>query len=729
MKNLLLLAITLSSLLQLRASHIVGGEIFYDCLGGNSYKVTLKIYRDCNSTSPYDDVLPMTVFNGLGTQIFDFTIDIPPVVQLPVTYNNPCVSIPTGICIEEAIYTKVVNLPISTTGYTLSYQKCCRTNSTQNLNNPGEQGITLTIDIPPASDAICNNSPRFNNYPPLLLCTDEPLIFDHSATDPDGDSLVYELCTPYQGGGITLFPPNCGTCPSPIPALPPPYNDVVWAAGFSHLNPFGGPPANIDSQTGLFTATPTVPGFFAVGVCVKEYRDGVLLSTNVRDFIFQVMNCNFLLEAEITPQEEMVDFVSHCQGLTITFDNSSVNGSAYVWDFGVAGITTDVSNAFEPSYTFPAPGIYDVMLIVNPSGAPCTDTSIQTFIVYEDIEIGYTAPSPQCITDNSFNFNGEGIWPATGTTFEWDFGDDAVPSMSNSEDVNNVVFSDYGFQTVSFKVNYETCEEIFVDSVFVYAEPTIGFVLSDELKCAPYTAVFEDTSFASTEIFYVWNFGDGTELSNLSNPVHVYSNPGVYDVSLTIWTAEGCIDTLTVSYPGLIQVFPSPTAALSVSPTEATVFHPNFFFTNLSENEVSHTFYFTDGNSSSENEIWHSYVESGYHYPYVVSINEYGCKDTAFTQIYIIPFTSVYVPNAFTPNGDGRNDVWQPVVYDTEQYEIWIFDRWGQLILNSSDETASWDGMQNGKLAPIGVYNYYIKYISTLDGLPYEVHGHFNLVK
>ncbi|MBK6526170.1 MAG: hypothetical protein IPG07_11845 [Crocinitomicaceae bacterium] len=200
----------------------------------------LKIYRDCNSTSPYDDLLPMTVFNGFGVEIFNFEIPIPTPVQLPVIFNNPCVSIPSGICVQEAIYTKTVILPPSPSGYTLSYQKCCRTGSTQNLIDPGEQGITLTIDIPPVADAVCNSSPRFDNYPPLLLCTDEPLLFDHSATDPDGDSLVYELCTPYQGGGTTLFPPNCGTCPSPNPALPPPYTGIQWAAGYSPTNPFGG---------------------------------------------------------------------------------------------------------------------------------------------------------------------------------------------------------------------------------------------------------------------------------------------------------------------------------------------------------------------------------------------------------------------------------------------------------------------------------------------------------
>lgn len=728
-KKLLVIFFLLQNFFFANASHIVGGEIYYDCLGGTTYKVTVKLYRDCNSSTPYDTDLPMTVFNGFGSQIFDFVIPMPTPDLLDVVFNNPCVSIPSGICVEEAIYQKTVTLPASASGYTLSYQKCCRTGSTTNLINPGDQGITLTIDIPPVADAICNNSPRFDNYPPLLLCANEPLIFDHSATDPDGDSLAYSLVTPFQGGGTTLFPPNCGTCPSPIPALPPPYTGITWAGGYSATNPFGGGSININSSTGLLTAVPPMSGFFAVGVCVKEYRNGILLSTNIRDFIFQVMNCNFLLEAEITPQINMPGFVSFCDGLTVTFDNASVNGTDYIWDFGVAGITSDVSTAFEPTYTYPSEGTYTVMLIVNPSGAPCTDTTYQTFTVYEDITPVFPVPAPQCITGNSFDFDGQGVYPTPGTTFEWDFGSDALPTSATTENVNNVVYSDYGYQPVTYTIYYETCEESVTDSVFVFAEPSIGFQIADELMCAPYFAIFDDTSFASTDIFYMWDFGDGTELSNLSDPGHMYANPGTYDVTLTIWTTSGCIDTLNLSMADLIEVFPSPTSAFSVSPTEATVFYPNFFFTDQSQNSVEQTFYFTDGYSSTESEIWHSYVESGYHYPYQVVFNEFGCPDTSWQTIYIIPFTSVYVPNAFSPNGDSRNDLWQPVVYDTETYEIWVFDRWGQLIMNSTSEDANWDGTMNGKASPIGTYTYFIKYTDQLDGIPREIRGHFNLIR
>ena len=329
------------------SSHIVGGEMYYDCLGGNQYRITLKLYRDCLSDgAQFDDPLPITIFDGNNINIGGFTIAYPGSVNLDVNFNNnPCVTAPSDICIEEAIYTKIVTLPASTTGYTLAYQRCCRGPDVTNLTTPEGQGLTLSINIPADAQAICNSSPRFTNYPPLLLCANEELIFDHSATEPDGDQIVYELCTPSQGG--TSFNP----APNPVPA--PPYDPVVWNNDITSINPFGTGPVTIDPNTGILSASPEIPGLYAVGICAKEYRNGVLISTTTRDFLFRVFNCEIELAADLTPQSDLSTFESYCQGLTINFENESFGGNSWHWDFGVDGIGSDVSSSFEPEYTFP----------------------------------------------------------------------------------------------------------------------------------------------------------------------------------------------------------------------------------------------------------------------------------------------------------------------------------------------------------------------------------------
>ena len=101
----------------------------------------------------------------------------------------------------------------------------------------------------------------------------------------------------------------------------------------------------IDPLTGIITGMPTAVGQYAIGICVSEFRDGVLLSTTMRDFQFNVTLCDPNIQAVVAEQTP----AQLCIGETITMDNNSLNGSSYSWDFGVPGMTTDVSNTFEPT--------------------------------------------------------------------------------------------------------------------------------------------------------------------------------------------------------------------------------------------------------------------------------------------------------------------------------------------------------------------------------------------
>lgn len=724
MKYLVIILLLAGVVLPAKASHIVGGDMYYDCLGGTTYRITVRLYRDCLSDgADFDANLPITVFNGDNVQIEHFTIPFPGSTVLDVLLDNPCITLPSDICVQEAIYSQVVTLPASSTGYILSYQRCCRGPEVTNLSDPGEQGLTLMVDIPPPALATCNSSARFSNYPPLVLCANQELVFDHSAVDPDGDELVYELCTPFHGG--TSF------APAPDPASPPPYTPVAWAGGITEDDPFGAGTLEIDPVTGILTAVPEAPGLYAVGVCVREYRDGNLISTTRRDFLFKVLNCEVELEADLVPQEELLTFVSYCEGLEIQFENDSYGGEFYEWDFGVPGTDTDMSTEFEPTFTFPESGTYEVTLVVNP-GWPCTDTSTGTFIVQNEISAFFDPPDPQCIIDNSYDFVGEGIYPdpAEGTTFLWDFGGSSTPMDANIESPSDIVFTAAGPQTVTYTVFYDVCETSHTEEVFVFAEPSIMFTVPDELKCAPYKAQFTDLSFANTEIFYDWDFGDGSEGSSEQHPVHIYDEVGVYDVTLTIWTDSGCIDTLTLVRENLIEIFPSPTSAFSVSPEVQDEYHADFFFTDMSIDGVKQWFYFDDGSFSTETEVWHNYDDPGVYYPYQIVENEFGCRDRSYQMITVIPVLPVIVPNAFTPDGNSVNNIFKPIFYESQVFELFIYDRWGELIYSAHEMDAYWDGAHSsGQLAQDGVYIWRIIYTEFDTGLPVEIQGHVVLLK
>ncbi len=721
MKTLVLSILMIVFSLSAFAEHIVGGEIYYDCLGNDQYRFTIKVYRDCNSSgAQFDSPLALGVFRNSDNSLYDtYNVAYPGSTQLPVVFNNPCVEPPSNICVQEAVYQVQITLPESAEGYTVVYERCCRGPAIENLQNPDAQGLTLSATVPGTNSGVsCNSSPRFNNYPPLLLCNNEELVFDHSATDPDGDVIEYELCTPFDGGSQFN--------PAPDPPNNPPYANIVWDNGFNATQPFGASgPITLDPNSGQLNASPSLLGRFVVGVCAKEYRNGNLISVTRRDFQFTVFNCNITLAADVVAQEELANFNSYCDGLTIDFENDSYGGTSYEWYFGDPGNPGPNSTDFEPTYTYPGEGEYDVMLIVNP-GWPCTDTSIRTFQVYESLDASFIPPAAQCITGNSFDFEGLGSYD-NAATFEWTFGPNANISTATSEDVSGVTFDTSGYIPVTFDVSWNVCDGSYTDSVFVYREPEINFGIDTGLYCAPFTANFVDSSLADAPIIYNWDFGDGNT-STESDPTHVYTNPGVYDVSLNIQVNEGCIADLTLNKPGLIEVFPSPIADFTVDPAYTDVFNTEITLTDFSIDSDQHYYQLNETADTTERNLTYHFLEGGYHYPYQVVTNEFGCKDTAVRQIFVEPRTTMYLPNAFTPNGDETNDVFKPVIFDVTEYEFLIFNRWGQVIFETNNTSEGWDGKINGKLAPDNVYLWKVKYRNHKSIMEEHV-GHFSLIK
>jgi gliding motility-associated-like protein len=531
--------IIIFSLFSARASHIVGGDIYYDYLGNNNYRFYISVYRDCNSTgAAYDDPLMLAVYNSNDFLVDNVAVPFPGSTILPVIFNNPCVTPPNNICVEKAVYTTVINLPPTPGGYTISYQRCCRGPNITNLVNPDDTGLTLTTHVPGSeTNATVNSSPRFTNYPPLLLCNNDDLVFNHAATDPDGDQLVYSLVTPFTGGS--------SGAPLPNPAAPPNYFPVNWTGGFSAANPLGpGATININPTTGVLTASPQMLGLFVVGIRVQEYRNGVLIGETIRDFLFKVFNCDITMQALLPEQEDLPTFVSYCQGLTVVFENNSYGGTNYSWNFGVNGTTTDVSAAFEPTFTYPAPGTYQAMLVVNP-GWPCTDTAYMDLILNNQLSADFSVQDSVCILNNNLDFTGITDGPPA-TTFLWDFGPNANPSTASTQNVNNVSFNTTGFIPVSVTTNNGSCEATYEDSIYIFPLPNAGIVLPTNYECDGLTIPFGNNSTGTFN--YSWDFGvSGTtsDISTLTTPAFTFPTGGTYTITLIGSSTAACSDTTT----------------------------------------------------------------------------------------------------------------------------------------------------------------------------------------
>ncbi|MBA3665015.1 MAG: gliding motility-associated C-terminal domain-containing protein, partial [Bacteroidetes bacterium] len=277
-------------------------------------------------------------------------------------------------------------------------------------------------------------------------------------------------------------------------------------------------------------------------------------------------------------------------------------------------------------------------------------------------------------------------------------------------------------------------------TVNVNPVPTATFMSSYNKGCAPLAVSFQaiPTGSNSAGANYLWDFGGGSNGGGAvytgPQTVMVYPNAGTYNVGLTSTNQFGCSSNFYVT--NYVEVYPVPLADFIATPQTVTILEPTINFTNLSQGANSYVWDFGDYssvfNSSSVMNPRHEYGLIGEYDVYMVAINSFGCKDTAKRRVIVEPDFSIYIPNAFTPDLNGRNDVFQPKgvgIYE-DKYKMEIFDRWGELIFTSRAFSTGWDGTAKGGSEPCqdGVYIYKIAVVTLKGDKKYYV-GHVTLLK
>lgn len=699
------------------ATHLVGGELFYTSLGGDDYSVTLKMYRDCGpgnvNQTGFDASAEIAAYDADGSFFGSWFFSLGTVEAVPIVWNNPCLSPPSTICVEEGVYTGTVTLPAGTGGYTLSYQRCCRSPVVINLFDPASQGLTCTVTIPDVSLTGPNSSPSFESYPPIALCASQDMAFSHAATDPDGDVLVYDLCAPLNGG--SQFNPQ------PSPPSGPPFFPVTWQNGYSTANMIdAAPPLAIDANTGDVTLTPTVLGSFAVGVRVKEFRNGVQLSEVIRDFRFDVVPCAAAVTSTIMPQQTLVDngqpHTGVCDGLTVDMQNQSSGADSYHWDFGVAGTSSDTSDQEEPSFTYPTAGSYTVSLIANP-GWPCADTGTTTFNVAPPVDVHFTRPPITCFDEQPLTLTANGSF-SSAAAVTWELGTGSAPDAD--QHTTHPTFPGPGVFAVEVTATDFNCTNTFIDSVIIHPRP-VPLFLVDTASCAPLDAQFDNASVAWTPMTYLWSFGDETT-STEEEPMHTYATPGFYSVSLTVSTDSGCIATETLARPDMIQVWPQPHGGFAVDPPVADLMHPTVQVNDLSTGTYQWRF-LLDGHEFDTTAFGYTFNDAGWYNITLIAISGLGCADTVSRTVFVGDHF-FYAPSAFTPDGDGINEVWKPDVKGARLYRLDVYDRWGSTVFSTTDPKEGW----NGAKYPIGTYAFKA-WISEWGPLEKEYNGSITLIR
>jgi gliding motility-associated-like protein len=533
------------------ANHLIGGELSYRKLTGNNYEITLKVFRDCNAqnAADFDNPANIAIYEN-GTLINNIEIDL----ENPTSVDPPqlasCIVVPSTVCVQKAIYVTTVSLSSSSFGYDLVYTRCCRNSSILNLLDPGSTGSTYSAHIPKSQTVAVNSNPVFNSLPPIFLCINTPFVYDHSATDYDGDSISYYFCRPYAGA--------TENDPLPIPADPPPFPLVNYSNPFNVSSQLSSNPAiSINAQTGQLNVNPSALGQYVLGVCASEFRNGVFLSESKRDFQFNVIQC-FNSIASIPDQTVF------CNGLTVDFLNASANSTNYSWDFGVLNSTTDVSTNQTPSFTYPQPGTYTVTLIatnVFNNTVACADTAITTVEVFPLLEPDFVVPPPQCMQGNSFNFSASGAFD-NSASFLWNFGSNANITTLAAQNANNISFSEDSLIEISLVVEQFGCTDTVKKSIEIFPQP-IAEIGDVNKYCVGLQIDFENLTENSAGTTFHWDFGVPNILSDTSdlyNPSYTFPDTANYTIELTVTSANGCVGSDTevfLVYPLLLPgVYP-----------------------------------------------------------------------------------------------------------------------------------------------------------------------------
>jgi gliding motility-associated-like protein len=464
---------------------------------------------------------------------------------------------------------------------------------------------------------------------------------------------------------------------------------VNYSAGYNSSYPMASNPAiQIDANTGILTVTPSQIGQYVVAVCVKEYRNGQLLSINKRDFQFNVVNCTSNILAAIPGQ------TNYCLGRNVTFSNNSINSSFYHWDFGVLNIDYDTSNLETPNFVYSDTGTYLITLIANP-GWPCADTASVLYKITDILDAAIPPQISQCLNGNNFNFTASGQFPSY-STFAWNFGPNATPQTSTQPNPTNVKFNIPDTFKVYLAIEATGCYSYDSINVITYQNPKALFNPEPKTGCTPYLVNFKDSSSFAFGLSHYWEFGDGKN-STLQNPFNVYYNPGSYDVSLRVISTIGCKDTSFFTIPNLITVLPRPNALLTADSLERSEFEPNFRFHNMSTDAIDCRLEFSSGGGSDTCDLLKTFADTGKIVVKQIVVNEQGCPDVYYLNIFVRPEYLLFIPNSFTPNSDGHNEIFKPKGIGVKQFKMEIFNRWGEEIFRSENFNEGWDGTYRGQ--------------------------------
>lgn len=480
MKKIFLSFLLILSVSYLSAKHIIGGEMYYTYLGKGSapntskYRITLKLFRDdfapADAAAMPPDVY-IGIFNNDNNQQFPGPGQ-PKIVRMDgsqsVTVNpfSSCMVNRPRLSYQSATYGVEVELPDNRSGYTATYQTCCRITPIDNIFNNGNSGAgsTFSCEIPPEPD----NSPQFSESIDAV-CGGKGFDLQFRATDKDGDSLSYAFEGAFNGGAAQNA--------TNINPAPPPYGYVSYRSPYADIQPLG-PKAAIDPHTGVISGIAPPAGRYVVTVAVTSWRDGKKLSTHRKDFIINVSDCDFATAQLFTKG-------TFCDGYDVQFENDdfSPQNKTFYWEFfDKNGVLIDSSKEEKPLITFADTGTYKYKLIVN-RGDNCADSAENTMGLYPGFSPDFNFDG-KCINSDVFFTDKSTTKYGTVNAWKWDFGVSGTSADTSIAKNPRFTYTKPGMYPVSLTVESNLgCKATITDTLVMIEKPEFA-ITNDTLICS-----------------------------------------------------------------------------------------------------------------------------------------------------------------------------------------------------------------------------------------------------
>ncbi len=752
------------------ANHIIGGNISMRAIGSTpgQFQIQLTQFWDATQSSAgnQDPVVTVLVFSKKDPKLIE-RIDLKLCESLPLRFNNEACARQNKLNFIEARYCTLVQLdPAKYTdpaGYYMVWERCCRSDALTNVARTSSGlGMVFYMEFPAMtrnSIPFVNSSPQFKIPNGDYICLDKPFTFDISATDADGDVLVYSLVTPLNGYTTNVLL----TAPATPRASYPP---VGWAAGYGLTNVIPGNPAlSVDAATGQLSVRATKEGLYLFSVQCEEYRNGERIGVVRRDFQMPVVNCGQTSTppAIITVNSRVVSSnLPWCASQPLTLRAEKSATFQYQWQqdgSNLPGATTD-------SLQVTTAGVYTVVksLALSCAGDTTSEKITVNYVTAPPVSVSLVSPKPLCTGDTIQ------LQATSNPDYTYRWQRDGVNLTGQQGDVLRVNQS--GRYRVLARPLAANCEGMDSIQITINPRPTVQISATRPVFCPGDSVVL--TAVSQPGNLYQWQRDGGrfgaaiarvqtreaglyrvavtasTGCTALSGPLAltqyprpdvrldslapfcgtggtaqalngqpgggVYAGPGVrgnrfdpavagvgrHTLTYTITSVNGCraVQSTTAT------VAPGPQLT---GPNAYTLFRGSQIGIQVEASEPVLRYGWSPPDFLSRADVPNPVASPLVTTPYqLTALSVAGCPVSFSVLVEVVE--PVYIPSAFSPNNDGLNDVW--TIANIEKFpdcDVSVFNRWGELVFHSRGYTQPWNGSYGQNKAGVGLYTYQIR--------------------